>query len=460
MNSVILFHSAPSIIFLLILVCIYWASPNKFRPIILVISSFIFYMSWSWKFTLLLVASILINHIFLKNVHKNKIILWLAISYNLLILGIFKYANFFLENLYTLLNAFGLHTPTSTLQLILPLGISFYTFQIMGYIIDVYRNKIKPHNLITTAAFISFFPQLIAGPVERAKDLIPQFYNKKTLNCETILSGIDLFVWGLIKKLVIADNLRILVDLIFSHNNASTGLIILGSIGFAVQLYADFSGYVDMARGTAKMLGITLVKNFNFPIFASSPGNYWQRWHISLSNWFKTYLFNPVMGTKFTHIKFIYTILLTWFLIGLWHGASWEMIVFGLYWGIMTILFTYCFYKIKLHNVIANILMIPIILIGFFLFRIDNLSYISDYISIEALISTTTQIPIITFSASYIIFYSIFLLISGLFHILILNKKQETQLKQILRPVFYGIAYVILLIFTSPLTGDYIYFQF
>ncbi|MGH1485104.1 MAG: MBOAT family O-acyltransferase [Cellvibrionaceae bacterium] len=300
----------------------------------------------SWHYVLLVVlfsiAMLLLFNAFDKSHEfRKKAYLYTSIIINLSILGVFKYFNFFAENFSLLLNQFGITPGFTTLYIVLPVGISFYTFQTMSYTIDVYRGKLKPgESLIDVAAYISFFPQLVAGPIERGNTFLPQFQRLRTISLAAIKSGAILFLWGLFKKVVIADNLSPLADPIFSNPAVySSGELLVALLAFTFQIYCDFSGYSDMARGIARSMGFSLMLNFNIPYISRTPSEFWQRWHISLSSWLRDYLYIPLGGNRKGEFNTYRNLSLTMLLGGLWHGASWTFVVWGAFHGLILVIY-------------------------------------------------------------------------------------------------------------------------
>ncbi len=277
---------------------------------------------------------------------RKKAFLLFSICTNLTILGFFKYFNFFADSFQQTMALIGWQVDPFTLNIILPVGISFYTFQTMSYTIDVYRNQITPtRQFIAFAAFLAFFPQLVAGPIERAKHLLPQFYQLRTFNSTDLKTGAWLAIWGLYKKIVIADNLAPIVNKIFADpSTASSGDLMIGILAFTFQIYCDFSGYSDTARGTARMLGFDIMINFNLPYLSKTPTEFWRRWHISLSSWLKDYLYISLGGNRLGTLKTYRNLMLTMLLGGLWHGAAWNFVLWGAYQG--TILIIYRFLRV------------------------------------------------------------------------------------------------------------------
>lgn len=333
------FNSIEFLIFLPIVFILYWfvfIKSLRWQNILLLLSSYFFYGWWSWKFLLLIVLSTLLDYIYgfyvgSTNKKKSKRFLWLSIVNNIGILGVFKYYNFFAIEVQHAFTELGLQINPILLNIALPIGISFYTFHGMSYIFDIYRGKQKAvTNFVDYAVFVAFFPLLVAGPIERASHLLPQIQQKRQFNYSQAVDGCKLILWGFFKKVVIADSLAGTVDEIFNnyqHHHALT--LILGAISFSFQIYADFSGYSDIAIGTAKLFGFELLTNFKFPYFSRDIAEFWRRWHISLSTWFRDYLYIPLGGSKQGKLKTVRNIFIIFLVSGLWHGANWKYIVWG-----------------------------------------------------------------------------------------------------------------------------------
>lgn len=306
------------------------------QNMIILVASYVFYGWWSYKFLGLLALSTLLDYSYgfgvnSPNRKRSKLFLWLSIINNLGILAVFKYYDFFAIEFQHAMSLIGIETNPTILGLVLPVGISFYTFHGMSYVFDIYRGEQKPiKNFVDYAVFVSFFPLLVAGPIERANHLLPQVQRRRTFNYQQALEGCRLMLWGLFKKVVIADSIAVTVDSIFGnyeHFNAF-GLI-MGAIAFAFQIYCDFSGYSDIALGTAKLFGFELLSNFKFPYFSRSLAEFWRRWHISLSSWFRDYLYIPLGGSREGKYKAIRNTFIIFVVSGFWHGASWNFIVWG-----------------------------------------------------------------------------------------------------------------------------------
>jgi alginate O-acetyltransferase complex protein AlgI len=342
-----LFNSPQFIIFFLVVFSLYWLVLRKrAQNILLLIASYIFYGFWSWKFLSLLLISTIVDYFVglaigkAETQRRKRHLLYISLLTNLGLLGTFKYAGFFISEAEAFLTTLGFQVHPHTLAIILPVGISFYTFQTLSYTIDIYRGKLKPtRNLLDFALFVSFFPQLVAGPIERATHLLPQVQSPRTFSFDAAASGIQLMFWGLFKKVVIADNLAPFVNAVYGQPSAYDGAMLATATAFfAFQIYCDFSGYSDIARGCARTLGFDISVNFRLPYFSKNPVEFWQRWHISLSTWFQDYLYFPLAMhyvRKGGWLAKYRAHIVAMTLIGLWHGANWTFILFGLYWGLV-----------------------------------------------------------------------------------------------------------------------------
>lgn len=334
------FNSIEYALFLPIVFILYWfvfKKSYKSQNILLVISSYFFYACWDWRFMFLLAFSTILDFVSGLQIHKanskltKKIWLVLSVGINLGFLGVFKYYNFFVESFAELLTMIGFTPHFSTLNIILPVGISFYTFHGLSYVFDIYNDKIKPcHNWINYSLFVSFFPLLVAGPIERATHLLPQVEKPRTFNYTKSVDGLRQILWGLFKKVVIADNCAVLADNVFNNSDQYHGSsLVLGAIFFTIQIYGDFSGYSDIALGSARLLGFELLKNFSFPYFSRDIAEFWRRWHISLSSWFKDYLYIPLGGSRGGMAKTIRNTFIIFLVSGFWHGANWTFLAWG-----------------------------------------------------------------------------------------------------------------------------------
>ena len=336
-----LFNSIEFIIFLPIVFLFYWKVFQKnlrLQNALILVSSYIFYGWWDWRFLSLILFSTIVDFFLgqlifkYESSKKRKILLITSLLVNLGILGVFKYYNFFLENFVQAFSFFGRSISLSSLKIILPVGISFYTFQTLSYTIDIYKKKIKPsYTFLSFAAFVSFFPQLVAGPIERATNLLPQFKIKKIFNYSSAVDGLRQILWGGFKKIVIADTCAKYANLIFNdYGNYSGFSLFFGAVLFSFQIYGDFSGYSDIAIGTARLFGFNLKKNFNFPYFSRDIAEFWRKWHISLSTWFRDYLYIPLGGSKGSLFNKLRNVVIIFLISGFWHGANWTFIFWGL----------------------------------------------------------------------------------------------------------------------------------
>jgi len=336
----LLFNSIEFAFFLPIVFILYWFVLNRNRKLqntFILFSSYIFYGWWDWRFLTLIFLSSIIDYIVGRklsvesNEKKRKLLLFTSIFFNIGFLGVFKYFNFFVQNFVDAFSLFGQYLDFRTLNIVLPVGISFYTFQTISYSIDVYRRKLEPtKDIIAFFTFVSFFPQLVAGPIERATNLLPQFYKKRQFNYQKAADGMRQILWGLFKKMVVADNCAKYVNNIFDNYTDYTGsTLLLGSVLFAFQIYCDFSGYSDIAIGTARLFGFNLMRNFAFPYFSRDIAEFWRRWHISLSSWFRDYVYIPLGGSRSKIWGKIRNIFVIFLVSGFWHGANCTFIMWG-----------------------------------------------------------------------------------------------------------------------------------
>ncbi len=335
-----LFNSLDFAIFLPIVFILYWFVFNKnlrHQNILIAVASYVFYGWWDWRFLALILFSTLVDYAVgvsldkEQNLSKRKILLWISILVNLGFLGFFKYYNFFLDNFKSAFSFFGQEINSNSLNIILPVGISFYTFQTLSYTIDVYKKRLEPtKDFISFAAFVSFFPQLVAGPIERATNLLPQILSKRKFEYSEAVDGLRQILWGLFKKIVIADNCATYANLIFNNSADYSGsTLVLGAIFFTFQIYGDFSGYSDIAIGTSRLFGFKLMQNFAFPYFSRDIAEFWRRWHISLSTWFRDYLYIPLGGSRGGTWMKVRNTFIIFIVSGFWHGANWTFIVWG-----------------------------------------------------------------------------------------------------------------------------------
>ncbi len=341
-----LFNSFEYLLFFPLVFIVYWFVLNKhlkFQNAFLLLASYFFYGWWDWRFLSLIIFSSIVDYTIglqmseSDNQRKRKLLLFASLLVNLGFLGVFKYYNFFIDSFNTLLDNVGMQVNMMSLNIILPVGISFYTFQTLSYTIDIYRNKLQPtKDVLQFFTYVAFFPQLVAGPIERATNLLPQFNISRQFNYDKAVDGTKQILWGFFKKVVIADSCAPIVNDIFTnYQELSPIMLILGAILFAFQIYGDFSGYSDIAIGTSRLLGFNLMQNFAFPYFSRNMGEFWRRWHISLSTWFRDYLYIPLGGSRGTQLQSVRNIFVIFIVSGFWHGANWTFIV----WGFLNALF-------------------------------------------------------------------------------------------------------------------------
>ncbi len=348
-----LFNSLEFLLFLPIVFLLYWFVFNhslKWQNAFVVVASYVFYGWWDWRFLLLIAFTSLCSWasgLLIEKyadvpkscniLHDSRFYLWANILLNLGILGFFKYFNFFVQSFVDAFAAFGITLQATTLHIILPVGISFYTFQALSYSIDVYRKQLAPtRDAVAFLAYVSFFPQLVAGPIERATNLLPQFQRPRTFDYAQAVDGCRQMLWGFFKKIVIADNCAVYVNQVFdTYQDQSGSTLLLAAIFFTFQIYGDFSGYSDIAIGCAKLFGIQLMRNFNVPYFSRDIAEFWRRWHISLTTWFRDYIYIPLGGSRTTKAKIIRNTFIIFLVSGLWHGANWTFVVWGAYHAVL-----------------------------------------------------------------------------------------------------------------------------
>ena len=472
-----LFNSVEFLLFLPIVFVLYWFvfdKKLKYQNLLILISSYVFYGWWDYRFLSLILLSTIVDYFIGLSISnqaslKNKrILLWCSVLFNLGVLGFFKYYNFFIDSWIDLFSSVGYDIKSVwTLNIILPVGISFYTFQTMSYTIDIYKGKLKPtEDFISFASFVSFFPQLVAGPIERASNLLPQILKKREFKYEQGVQGLRLILWGMFKKVVVADSLAPVVNDIFgNYQELGGGTLWLGAIYFAFQIYSDFSGYSDIAIGTSKLFGFELMSNFKFPYFSRNIGEFWRRWHISLSTWFRDYLYIPLGGSKKGKWISLRNIFIIFLVSGFWHGANWTFIIWGLFHSSLFIpSFIFKTNRKYVSSVIAENSFMPspkefiqvgttfiLVTIGWVFFRSETIGDSFNY-----LINMTQnfQIPKLNF-AKYLVFILVLLIADWYF------RKDERLEKGEINIVFFGIVtvYLVSKIIMSDNT-EFIYFEF
>jgi len=494
-----LFNSITFAIFLPIVFLLYWfvfQRNLKIQNFFVVVASYVFYGWWDWRFLFLIAftsfsswfSGLLMQRADDKQITPPRISRkFLNISnivLNLGILGVFKYYNFFVESFVSAFASIGFHLQPQTLKIILPVGISFYTFHALSYSIDVYKRKIEPtKDIIAFFAFIGFFPLLVAGPIERATTLLPQFFKKRTFDYEKAVDGMRQILWGLFKKIVIADNCALIANDIFNnYANYSGSTLVLGALFFTIQIYADFSGYSDIAIGTAHLFGINLIRNFAYPYFSRDIAEFWRRWHISLTTWFRDYIYIPLGGSRVSKAKIVRNTFIIFLVSGFWHGANWTFIVWGAFHAVLFLPLILLNKNRKYTNTVAEgkflpsikevfqmILTFGLVAFGWILFRAENITYAWNYI-LKIFSSSLFTIPRLPSSFLSHFIDKIFVLIQLLpIPIFILvewlnrDKQHGLQIDNIKSPLIKWLIYFTIIFAIWALGGKqetFIYFQF
>ncbi len=473
-----LFNTFEFLLFFLAVFLLFFSLPQKRRWIVLLASSYFFYGYWKPSYLILIASSTISDYFIsnaiykLKNQKTKKSLLFLSISLNLSLLFLFKYFDFLADSFNDLSSFVGSDYKLKLLNLVLPVGISFYTFQTMSYTIDVYNGKLKPEKHFGIfSLFVAFFPQLVAGPIERASNLLPQFHKKIELNYDRFTSGAQLILWGLVKKIMIADRVGIVANEIFNSYQDYHGFtLIIGVIFFAFQIYCDFSGYSDIAIGTARVFGYDLIKNFNSPYFSISLTDFWRRWHISLSTWFKDYVYIPLGGNRTIKWKWYFNLWITFLISGFWHGANWTFVLWGAIHGFGLILENILsFSKKKRFILIRKFWIFGVVCLGWIFFRANDIEEAFQYISRIFMFNAYSleQIsPYIVpaskntvFSMDFILSYFVILMLLLVEHHLIIKKRWGfiPQGTKILICSFATTAIFIIGVFEMK---EFIYFQF
>ena len=459
---------------LILVVGVYWVLPRLGQNLLLLSASYLFY-GWvhPWL-AFLLLGYMVVAYASARGIreypqHRGKI-LTAAVTSTLIVLGVFKYLGFFIDDIVGIFSSLGISDDSFLLSIFLPIGISFYAFQTLAYVIDVYQERIEPrNNFIDVAVFVSFFPQLVAGPIERAGRLLPQFERKRRINSDDFSSGLQLLLWGFFKKLVIADNVAVIVDKIFQTQQPSPALLGVGVLAFGIQIFADFSGYTDIARGSAKLLGINLSRNFDNPYLSASPMEFWRRWHISLSTWFRDYVYIPLGGSRAGRWRNAAALMVTFLLAGLWHGAAWNFLIWGGFHGALLQVHRMVGGSIsgwphlgRIPSVIVTFLMVNL---GWFFFRATDLSIAWD--SITGFIDDTSvgDGDVSTFLFFQVLIYSAPLWAHAVYQrIRIADWAQQQPIQWWLGiPLRTAIATALftgILVLRSQFSQDFIYFQF
>ncbi len=479
------FNSLDFVFFIIPVFLLYWlvfSKSNIYQNLFLLTVSIFFYTWADWRFLALLLGSTLINYYLGLKIYsspedrKKSIFLYIGLVFNVGLLLYFKYFNFFYEGFYEILNVFGSTSTYNSLQILLPLGISFFTFQTLGYLIDVYNEEIEPtQNLLDFSVFVVFFPKILSGPIERASSLIPQIKEKRVISYEVSVDGLRQILWGLFAKIVVAENCALIVNPIFNnYENESGSTLLLGTFFYAIQLYADFSGYSNMAIGVSKLFGIQLMRNFSTPFFSTNISDFWRKWHISLTTWMMDYVFTPLSFTLRRHQKkgLIISIITTFVLVGFWHGANWTFVVYGLLHGIYFIPLVFSG-KMNTSEIVAKgkllpsikeilkmLLLFVLIMLTDVFFRVESVSVGFEYL--QGIFSLSIiDLPSVLFTSTILITITLvgfFILVEWMNR----EKKHDFEIGNYniyLRWVSYIFIFVLILIFGKS-AETFIYFQF
>jgi alginate O-acetyltransferase complex protein AlgI len=472
-----IFHSLDFLIFFALVLALYWRLPHRGQNLLLIAASWFFYGYVHWWFLLPLAFTAGMDYFVARGIERwpgrRTPLLCLSLCASLGMLGFFKYYNFFVENFAVAFRSLGLEVGDLTLRVFLPVGISFYTFQSIGYVVDVYRGRARavrhfPDYLLYSA----FFPQLVAGPIERSVHLLPQIQGARHFDWERARGAVLLILWGFFKKLVIADNVAVTANRVFALENPAFPVLWAGVFAFAVQIFADFSAYTDIARGTARLLGFDLMENFRHPYLARSPQEFWQRWHISLSTWFRDYVYIPLGGSRKGPVRIVFNLLFTFFLSGLWHGASWNYVLWGLWYGVWIVIYRAFGAAVPARISGARwlafprwLLMFVLILVGWLLFRETSTPHLVKYLTLNPLAAKGADWTVGFYLLNGVLLFSLPIWIH---HVAGLLPADAWERFAAMRPrtayalqLAAGVAFFTgILLLRSRVTSDFIYFQF
>ena len=465
------FTSLHFVAFFAVVYAAYRVLPHRGQNWLLVIASYYFYAAWDWRFLSLLIGSTLVDYAVARAIAastdpmRRKHLLWLSLAFNFGMLGFFKYFDFFASSLASVFDALGWHLDPITLHVILPIGISFYTFMSVSYVIDVYRREIPPaESLLDFAVFVAFFPHLVAGPILRASLLLPQISRPRLISRQQLADGAWLIAWGLFQKMFVADNLADLVSAVYSPGATPTGGdVLVATYAFAFQIFGDFAGYSNMARGLSKLMGIELNVNFRFPYFVTSPQAFWRHWHISLSTWLRDYLYIPLGGNRGSSTATNRNLLITMVLGGLWHGAAWTFVLWGLYQGLILVAGRTIAAAGSLtaawQRVLLAIFMFHVTCYGWLIFRAGSVAQIADF---SRLLVTRPGLSPTSWDTLVV---PLALIVAPLLVVHIYQAKHDDDLSVMALPLpvryalFGAVGYLVLL-FGDFEGAEFIYFQF
>ncbi len=470
------FTSIEYLMFLAAALVVYWLLGHRLQNVFLLLAGVVFY-GWVNPWLLILLGGVVLASYacalgMVARPQWRRLLLWAALVVCLGTLGVFKYADFFLSNLGGLLDALGLPTFHASLKLILPVGISFFTFLCLGYCLDVYHGRLQPRrSLVDFALMACFFPTLQAGPIERGGHLLPQIEHPRRFDPAAFRDGLFLLAWGFFQKMVVADNLSLLVNKIFALKDPDFWLLWTGVLGFTFQILADFSGYTDIARGSARLLGFELLRNFDQPYLSHSPADFWRRWHMSLSYWLRDYIYIPLGGSRVGPARAGLNILTVFFVSGLWHGANWNFIVWGLYHGLLVLaerwwrrLVPRALQEAAWTAPFKVVFTFALVAFGWLFFRETDLGWIARYLSLSPLAPSEAGDHLITLYLFYtVLLYSLPLWAHAAYDRLARRARPGTGLARrllLFRPLAASLLLLGVLTLSSPASGVFIYFQF
>lgn len=476
-----LFNSFTFIFFFIVVYVLYRQLNHKAQNILLLVASYVFYMSWNWKFISLILLSTVVDYFCGIRVHesktdfKKKSYVALSVIVNLGVLGFFKYYNFFAENLVALTSMLGWVPGDLTLNIVLPVGISFYTFQTMSYSIDIYREEIEPErNFLDFALFVAFFPQLVAGPIERAKSLLPQIQNPRKITWDMIQKGAWMIMWGYFLKVFVADNAAVITNNVFAKSGIIPGgEALIGIYAFAFQIFGDFAGYSSIAIGVAALMGIHLRTNFLYPYFVTNPQDFWKNWHISLSSWLRDYLYIPLGGNRHGELMLYRNLFLTMLLGGIWHGAAWTFVIWGIYQGGILIVHRYYSPKVskwtdriqmsdlqrKMLKLGKVIFMFQVTCVGWLIFRAKSVVQIGSFLQ-SIFFNMGQYTPEIFYYSFQLAFWILPLLVIQFFQYKKGSKNSLRRFPVYSRYAIYLGIYYFIIFFGQFGANEFIYFQF
>jgi D-alanyl-lipoteichoic acid acyltransferase DltB (MBOAT superfamily) len=467
-----LFHSLDFVVFLLVVLALYWSVGHRLQNVLLLVASYVFYGYVHPWFLILLAGTTFVDYAAARAMgrypERKRLLLGLSLTSNLGVLGFFKYFGFFVDAAVDTLHGLGWQVSAPALSIVLPVGISFYTFQSLSYTIDVYRGLLAPRrSFIDVALFLSLFPQLVAGPIERATRILPQVESPRRFDPGAASSALALMTWGFFKKLVVADNVGVLADKVFGLSSPGFVLLWVGVLAFCVQIYADFSAYSDIARGSARLLGFELMKNFDHPYLAQTPSEFWRRWHISLSTWFRDYVYIPLGGSRGSPARHRLNLFLVFLLSGFWHGASWNYLLWGAYHGLLLILYQWL--EARFPRLLASTaltlprwaLMFGLSLVGWLLFRETNVTQLAHDLTLWPGSDTPAQLKAAGHLLGLLLLYALPLVIDDALYLLgAYRDPQPTLRSATLQGMSVALLVIAIAFLHIDVASDFIYFQF